>query len=253
MTPRTLRVIKTGLSNLAILGPLRNLLVRVSTLRKIPKESGIVENSFFAASNDSDISDHLSFLFSVCLAKRPNTILELGTRGGESTRVFQAYCRIYSKKGISVDLDPAPSWLNSEFWTHFESDDLLIGERLHTKGEWPDSSKLEPLDLIFLDSSHEYEHTLNEIKLFWPLLKPGGVFLFHDTNLTDSMTRKISGNPNVGWDNKAGVSRAIEDFFGTKINWQTLVSVGQSGSDPHAFSGLSHFPWNNGMTIISKK
>ena len=246
-------MIKAGFSNVVILRPLRNLLVRVRNLRRIPKESGIVDNKFFAASNDSDISDHLSFLFSTCLAKRPNTILELGTRGGESTRAFQAYCRIHSKRGISIDLDPAPSWLNSEFWTHFQNDDLVIGQQLHSKGQWPDFSKLEPLDLIFLDSSHEYEHTLNEIKLFWPLLQHGGIFLFHDTNLTDSTTRKISGNPNVGWDNKAGVSRAIEDFFGIKINWQALVSVGQSGSDPQAFSGLSHFPWNNGMTIISKK
>ena len=35
-------------------------------------------------------------------------------------------------------------------------------------------------DLIFLDSSHMYDHYLKEVELYWSLLNPGGYLLAHD-------------------------------------------------------------------------
>jgi predicted O-methyltransferase YrrM len=35
-------------------------------------------------------------------------------------------------------------------------------------------------DLVFLDSSHMYEHTRDEVAKYWHFLKPGGVMLVHD-------------------------------------------------------------------------
>lgn len=35
-------------------------------------------------------------------------------------------------------------------------------------------------DAIFCDSSHMYDHALAEFELYFPLLRPGGVLMFHD-------------------------------------------------------------------------
>ena len=38
----------------------------------------------------------------------------------------------------------------------------------------------EKADLIFLDSSHMYDHFLQEVELYLPLVKRGGLLIFHD-------------------------------------------------------------------------
>ncbi len=37
--------------------------------------------------------------------------------------------------------------------------------------------------LVFIDSSHQYEHTLAELDLWWPALRPGGILLMHDVSI----------------------------------------------------------------------
>ena len=37
-------------------------------------------------------------------------------------------------------------------------------------------------ELVFLDSSHEYQQTLDEIEAWYPALTPGGVIVLHDTS-----------------------------------------------------------------------
>src|SRR5690348_17788993 len=49
-------------------------------------------------------------------------------------------------------------------------------------------------DVFFLDTSHEYDHTLAELRAYMPRVAPGGVALFHDTN--------IIGWPGYDWDSK---------------------------------------------------
>lgn len=52
------------------------------------------------------------------------------------------------------------------------SDDTLAEVRRCLNGR--------PADAIFCDSSHMYDHTLAEFDRYFPLLKRGGVLLFHD-------------------------------------------------------------------------
>lgn len=35
-------------------------------------------------------------------------------------------------------------------------------------------------DVIFCDSSHLYEHTIAEFAMYWPLVRPKGVLMYHD-------------------------------------------------------------------------
>ena len=218
---------------------------------KLPKAAARINNQVFGAKVDSDISEHLSNLYNVCLAKRPNSILELGTRGGESTRVFIKYCEDFQKIGMSIDLDPCPQWMESRKWNHYVGDDIEIGKVVTSSGKWPDGSPFSNIDLIFLDSSHEYEHTLRELELYFPLISPKGILILHDTNLQNQVTRKLSGKVNFGWNNDRGVSRAIEDYFKISLDWDELVSKDFRFMGEDKIS-IVHYPWNNRFTVIHK-
>lgn len=230
---------------------IKHRLRRILNALQLPRHSAIVNNNFFKAQNSSDISEHLSNLYSVCLARMPETVLELGTRGGESTRVLVEYCERFGSQGFSIDLDSQPDWLTARKWTHFSGDDIQIGKTIVKDKKWPNGAEFVPLDLIFLDSSHEYRHTLEELALYWPLIAKNGVLVLHDTNLTEKITRKLSGEVNIGWDNNTGVSRALQEYFGFEIDWSELTSF--SGKNRNFdFRGVVHFPWNNGFTYIYK-
>ena len=41
----------------------------------------------------------------------------------------------------------------------------------------------EPVDVLFIDTSHLYEHTVRELAAWFPLLANKALVIFHDTNL----------------------------------------------------------------------
>jgi predicted O-methyltransferase YrrM len=221
---------------------------RLKIYRELPIHVSIVDNAIFQASPETDISDHLNVIFSLTMAKKPKTILELGTRGGESTKVLTLAANLIGAKGYSADLSDAPKWLkDQENWHHFIADDTKFCELLNES--WPNGDKYSGIDLLFLDTSHFYDHTMQELNLYWDLLNDDGVLLLHDTNCTAGMTRRFSGNANQGWDNQRGVIRAVEEFFDCKIDENHFVSSVTLGRGATA---LTHYPWNNGLTVIFK-
>ena len=72
------------------------------------------------------------------------------------------------------------------------------------------------VDVFFLDTSHEYEHTLAELRAYMPRLAPGGVALFHDTNLI--------GWPGYHWDRDIPpVQAALNDWCAEAgTTWENL-------------------------------
>ena len=199
--------------------------------------------------NENDISDHLHFLNLFINLFKPTNIVELGTRGGESTRVFVDYVSRNGKSGFSVDLSSQPLWLKGlENWRHFVGDDCLIGESIKEKGIWPDGTAFDKIDLLFIDTSHEYNHTTQELEIWVPLVRSEGWILFHDTNLSGKATRRLSGKLNYGWDNSRGVTRAIEEYFKIQVSERELYSE----SHNMGLDFIFHIPWNNGFTAVRK-
>jgi predicted O-methyltransferase YrrM len=206
-----------------------------------------IDVSLFSTKSKSDINEHLNFLYLLLYAIRPTDILELGTRGGESTKVLERYCSEVNIVGHSFDLSPQPEWLaRSNHWKHYEGDDITLGKNLAMSGKWLDGSPFNKLDFIFLDTSHEFLHTAEELKVFIPLLKRGGAFCLHDTNLTASPTRRLDGDLNFGWNNLRGVSRALEEFFEFEFNEKHL-QVQVINDERFLFY---HQPWNNGFSVL---
>jgi len=126
-------------------------------------------------SHPSDIYAHLPTLYRETRDRPACRVLELGVRNGDSTLVFLIAAREVGGHVTSVDLEychtaharVAAAGLSRQ-WTFIEGNDLEI--------PWT-----TPIDHLFIDTSHRYEHTLAELRKFEPWVTPGGVISVHDT------------------------------------------------------------------------
>lgn len=116
----------------------------------------------------------------MAVSLKAKIIIELGVRTGESTIPFLEALQVTDGHLWSVDscaCEDAKKKMKEYGldgrWTFTMLDDLDYGRNV-----W-DKSKLA--DIIFIDTSHEYKQTKEEISLFEPLLRPGGLMMFHDT------------------------------------------------------------------------
>lgn len=164
----------------------------------------------------SDISDYLGQIFSEVVAVQPRLIVELGVRGGQSRTVLERAARISHSFLISVDLDDCSAvCATSPRWHFVKSNDIQFASIFR---DWCFQRGIKPaIDVLFIDSSHLYEHTAEEIKVWFPFLLPKCKVLFHDTNLR-RFYRRADGTVGHGWNNDRGVIKAIEESLGTKFN-----------------------------------
>lgn len=132
----------------------------------------------------SDIQDHMEFLRETAASYRDPVIIELGTRSGNSTSAFLAGIAAPGGHLWSCDInDPVvpEEWHRLRYWHFLKADD-----RSPEALEWLPAK----CDVLFIDTSHEVDHTLEELRLYMPRVKPGGVALFHDTQLP-----RVEGDP----------------------------------------------------------
>lgn len=142
----------------------------------------------------SDISQHLPTLYNEASIGDAQ-IIELGVRSGNSTAAFLAAVEQYGGHVWSVDITPPRlPWVNHPHWTVLVGDDLWLADDL------PDD-----VDVLFIDTSHYYQHTCAELAMFVPKVKPGGVVLLHDTELENP-----EGRPDT--DPPFPVRVAVEEF-----------------------------------------
>lgn len=159
----------------------------------------------------TDISDHLLTLFHESMELQPGLIVELGVRGGESTFVFERVARLCGAHLISVDIEDCLSASHYPEWIFVQRDDVRFAD------EFVDfclERGIDPqIDVLFIDTSHQYEHTCEEIRLWFPHLAPRCKVFFHDTNLRP-IGRRRDGRLVRGMDNQRNVVRAIEQHLG---------------------------------------
>lgn len=123
----------------------------------------------------SDVKDHLPRFVDAVVSREARVVVELGTRGGVSTAAWLYALAMTGGHLWTVDLSPAPRLSSDEgAWTHVVGDDLD-----------PDVYHALPpvIDVLFIDTSHDYDQTLSELALYVPRVRPGGVVLLHDTDL----------------------------------------------------------------------
>lgn len=184
------------------------------------------------AKESTDINEHLLTLFDESVAVKPKLIVELGTRGGESTKIFAEVAKVCDSFFISVDMEDCNNVCNYKNWQFVKDDDIKFAKKFEKFCR--DKSIVSKIDILFIDTSHKYWHTRREIKHWLPHLNQDGKIIFHDTNLKR-------------WDNKRGVIRAIEKLVGTKFD--------ENYNFEFTFKKwhIKHFTNCNGLTILSEQ
>ena len=128
----------------------------------------------------------MTMLTGMIMSSGLDRIVQCGHYIGFSTLVLGFIGR---KMGSSrflytVDLDPVPSeytigWVNKaglqddiKITVRDSSDPANVPEAIDFLGG--------PPQLVYIDSSHQYEHTLQELNLWWDALLPGGLIIMDD-------------------------------------------------------------------------
>lgn len=118
----------------------------------------------------SDINEHLPTLVDLCKRTDAKTIIELGVRMATSTIAWLKGAEDVDAQVWSVDVDTPPP-LQHERWSFIPGNDLdpFVVQSL------PDDA-----DIVFIDTNHEYQQTLDELNTYADKLRPGGCFVLHD-------------------------------------------------------------------------
>lgn len=193
--------------------------------------------------NKTDISDHLITLFTESLNIPSRLIVELGIGDGESTFILQQVANLWGATLISVDIEDCSEVSSFKDRIFVQQDDVSFA------GEFPDWCKqrglVPEIDILFIDTSHLYDHTVAEIKAWFPYLAGRAKVFFHDTNMAETFYRK-DGSTGKGWDNERGVIRAIEEFMDLNLDEkQNFVLM-------HRDWLIRHFSICNGFMILDR-
>jgi Methyltransferase domain len=114
----------------------------------------------------NDIAGHLERLREIVYETGTDRVVECGVCTGMSTIAFLSTgvpvesCDVGNVR-VRTEVVMAPNW------------SLHIGSDL----DWSP----EPCKVIFIDTTHTYRQTAEELKRYWPLVLPGGCLIMHDT------------------------------------------------------------------------
>ena len=121
----------------------------------------------------SDIHDHLPLLKRMVEQFDAQHVVELGARSGLSTVAWLSGLESTGGRLTSVDIDEAPQIGTHANWEHIQGDDTDLDVLASVDG----------CDILFVDTSHHYEHTLWELRNWGPKVRPGGFIVCHDTEV----------------------------------------------------------------------
>ena len=236
---------------LSILGSYNSLIDFISSLRGSEKfssdlkEFNEIRERILKQRHVSDINDHLISLFVESIDIKPKLIVELGVRGGESTFVLERVAKLCNAELVSVDIENCSNVSTYENWYFIKKDDVTFAKDFKN---WCEEKRIKPkIDVLFIDTSHFYEHTVQEINHWFPYLSDRSKVFFHDTNISKFYFRKdhsMGWGWRKGWSNERGVIRALEELFNEKFNEKEEFITVKNGWI------IKHYPYCNGFTIL---
>lgn len=139
----------------------------------VPAALTLADEYQLLCSTKSDIYEHLPRLAELCVVLDAQHVIELGCRTGVSTVAWLYGLEQTGGRLTSVDIDPAPPLAEWPHWRFVQGDDCDPAV----------VAQLDTADIVFIDTSHRYEHTLAELHIYRHLVRPGGRIVLHDTEL----------------------------------------------------------------------
>ncbi len=123
------------------------------------------------------INEHLPVFVSLVLELNAQKVIELGVGGpadgGHSTVAWLYGLAQTGGHLWSVDLQDAP--FEAAGWTFIQGNDQNPAILAALPGS---------VDIVFIDASHDYDETVNELELYGARVRPGGRIVLHDTAST---------------------------------------------------------------------
>ncbi|MCJ7631472.1 class I SAM-dependent methyltransferase [Candidatus Bathyarchaeota archaeon] len=141
----------------------------------------------------SDIKGHLLRLYDLTVKlPKEKIVVELGVRWGNSTTALLAAVNDSGGRLYSVDvLSPsggATAYMGTEpNWT------FILGDDINVVKTWD-----KPIDHLFIDTTHKFEHTLSELREWGKWVNPEGIITLHDASnieVMQAINRFMEENP----------------------------------------------------------
>jgi cephalosporin hydroxylase len=167
----------------------------------------------------SDIQGHLPTLVGLVIETKARIVIELGVRWGTSTVAWlYALGKTHPNDGRLWSVDTKDNYRTDDpLWSFIEGHDCD-----------PDVVCQLPngTDIVFVDTDHRYDLTLQEIDLYRSKVRAGGLMVFHDTE------GESFEHHHPGTQPPFPVMKAINDRF------------------PHDKFKRQHYSGFNGLTVV---
>ena len=138
-------------------------------------------------------SEHVPFLTWLITRQRPGVFVELGTHTGMS---YCAACQTVRAGRIPTKCFAVDTWQGDEH-AGFYGGEVFANLRAHHDPLYGGFSTLmrktfdeaaadfapESIDLLHIDGLHSYEAVKHDFDTWRPMVRPGGIVLFHDTQV----------------------------------------------------------------------
>jgi len=175
------------------------------------KEIEKLETEASTFSQERYVAKQLLELHKEALKRDNFTVLELGVDKGHSTRVFLNAADQKGGRLVSVDIVDCSNVAESKDWTFVEQDsadcEKLLSEAPFLK---------DGIDILYVDSLHEYKHVKKEIFNYFPYMKKGGVIFFDDVDSTPYMLFQRKDNLKVEIANRK-IQKLLDALFISNI------------------------------------
>lgn len=164
-------------------------------------------------------------------------VVQLGGYYGYSALLMGFWLRHMGQGGrlISIDIDPAASNFSKEWIERAGLSDTVLLMLSDSAAEQALIDTVATFEgrmpqLILLDSSHQYGHTLRELDLWVPAMDPQTMMLLHDTS-----TYACSWDQN----GKGGVQKALDDWL-PKRKDVAYLNLNRRVGEPGVSSDLTY-------------
>lgn len=133
-------------------------------------------------------SEDVEALVPILEKYKPQTILEIGSAYGTSTKLFASFAQQFGGRVFCIEPDPKPELY--ENLAEYKLEDFVTV----IKGEspWINWEGQPELDFIFVDGFHNFRNTFTDYFYWQKYLKDGGVIAFHDTNRFPQVGRAVN-------------------------------------------------------------
>lgn len=186
----------------------------------------------------------LSVLQALVLGSNLTNVVQLGHFEGFSTLLFGFMMRQmgFKKSIFTVDIDPVVSertqyWVNRANLQEYVNVVVSNSSAPHLPAEAKNYFKND-INLVFIDSSHQYAHTLEELDLWYPNVKDHGLIALHDVS---EFAIQFDSTQ------KGGVNKAIKEWSQTR-NIPVFILNSKVGAPGHN-SGFHDLAYKDGCGL----